>query len=264
MGIPMVAGRPLADTDTAQSAAVIVVNQTLARRYWPGRSAIGGRIAIDVLNSRPAEVVGVVGDVKQDHMDGEEWPTFYVPYPQGPSLAMTLVVRTAGAPLGLASAVTREVRQMDPDQPVANIRTMEEVVNLAVAGARFNTELLASFAGVAFVLAAVGIYGVVSYDVSQRIHEIGIRMALGAQPAEVCRIILRQGGLLAVYGITAGLLGAVVLTRSMRAMLFGVNPTDAWTYVTISILLAVVALGASYLPARRAMSLAPLTALRHE
>jgi ABC-type antimicrobial peptide transport system permease subunit len=177
---------------------------------------------------------------------------------------MTLTVRTAGPPLRLATAVTREVHSLDPDQPVADTRTMEEVVNLSIAGARFNTTLLVSFAGVAFLLAAVGIYGVVSYDVTQRTNEIGIRMAMGAQPAHVRRLIVGQGARMAVYGIVAGLLGASVLTRWMGAMLFGVDPTDAWTFVAISILLAVVAVAASYLPSRRAMSLDPVDALRHE
>src|SRR5664279_1887672 len=264
MGIPLVAGRAPADSDTALSPPVIVVNQTLARRFWPGGSAIGGRLAIDQLGGRVAEIVGVVGDVKPDRINGAEWPTIYVPYAQGPAAAMTLAVRTAGAPLGLASAVTREVRQLDPDQPVADVRTMEEVVNLAVSGARFQTALLASFAGVAFLLAAVGIYGVISYDVSQRTNEIGIRMALGAQPADVQWLILGQGARLAVYGIVAGLLGAGVLTRWMGTMLFGVGPTDVWTYAAVSILLAVVALAASYLPSRRAMVPDPVIALRHE
>jgi ABC-type antimicrobial peptide transport system permease subunit len=160
--------------------------------------------------------------------------------------------------------VIGEVHRLDPEQPVADVRPMEEVVNLAVAGARFQTVLLASFAGVAFLLAAVGIYGVISYDVSQRTNEIGIRMALGAQPEDVRRLILGQGARLAVYGIVAGLLGAGVLTRWMRTMLFGVNPTDAWTYMAVSILLAIVALGASYVPSRRAMVPDPVIALRHE
>jgi predicted permease len=264
MGIPLVAGRSPADSDTALSPPVIVVNQTLARRFWPGASAIGGRLAIDQIGGRVAEIVGVVGDVKPDRMDGAEWPTIYVPYAQGPAAAMTLAVRTVGAPLGLASAVTREVRQLDPDQPVADVRTMEDVVNLAVAGARFQTALLGSFAGAAFLLAAVGIYGVISYDVSRRTNEIGIRMALGAQPADVQWLILGQGARLAVYGIVAGLLGASVLTRWMGTMLFGVGPTDVWTYAAVSILLAVVALGASYVPSRRAMVPDPVIALRHE
>lgn len=264
MGIPLLAGRALADSDTAQSAAVIVVNGTLARRFWPGGSAIGGRIAIDQTAGRVAEIVGVVGDVKPDRIDSEEWPTIYHPYPQALSQAMTLTVRTAAPPMSLAAAVTREVHRLDPDQPVADIRPMQEVVNLAMAGARFNTVLLVSFAGVAFLLAAVGIYGVISYDVSQRTNEIGIRMALGAQPADVRRLIVGQGARLAVYGIVAGLLGASVLTRWMGTMLFGVKPTDVWTYTAISILLAVVALGASFLPSRRAMALDPVVALRHE
>jgi len=264
MGIPLVAGRMLSDSDTAQSTPVIVVNQTLARRFWPGGSAFGGRLAIDQLAGRVSEIVGLVGDVKAERMDGEEWPTFYIPYPQGPATAMTLTVRTAGPPLGLASAVTREVHSLDPDQPVADIRTMEEVVNLSIAGARFNTTLLVSFAGVAFLLAAVGIYGVISYDVSQRTNEIGIRMALGALPADVSHMILVQGGRLAVYGIAAGVLVATVLTRWMGTMLFGVNPTDVWTYAAVSILLALVALGASYVPSRRAMVPDPVIALRHE
>ncbi|MGD0773141.1 MAG: ABC transporter permease [Candidatus Solibacter sp.] len=264
MGIPLLAGRALADSDTALSPPVIVVNQTLARRFWPGASAIGGRLAIDQLAGRVAEIVGVVGDVKPDRMEGGEWPTLYHSYPQAPAAAMTLVVRTAGAPLRLASAVESEVRRLDPDQPVADVRTMEDVVNLAVAGARFQTALLASFAGVAFLLAAVGIYGVISYDVSQRTNEIGIRMALGAQPSDVRRLILGQGARLAVYGIVAGLLGAAVLTRWMGTMLFGVGPTDVWTYAAVSTLLAVVALGASYIPSRRAMVPDPVIALRHE
>jgi putative ABC transport system permease protein len=265
MGIPLVAGRPLSAADTAQSPPVVVVNQTLARRFWPGANPIGSRIAIDqVATGLAAEVVGVVGDVKPDQMNGEDWPTIYGPYALGPSSAMTLVIRTEGPPLSLASAVTREVHLLDPDQPVADVRTMEDVVDLAVAGARFNTALLASFAVIAFLLAAVGIYGVISYDVSQRTNEIGIRMALGAQPRDVRRMILGQGARLAVYGIVAGLMGAGILTRWMGAMLFGVNPTDAGTFAAIAISLSAVALAASYLPSRRAMALEPVAALRHE
>jgi putative ABC transport system permease protein len=264
MGIPLLAGRALADSDTALAPPAIVVNQTMARRFFAGGSAIGGRLAIDQIPGHAAEIVGVVGDVKPDRIDGEEWPTIYYPYAQFPTLAMTLAVRTGAPPLTLASAVTREVHQLDPDQPVADLRPMEEVVDLAVSGARFHTALLMSFAGVAFLLAAVGTYGVISYDVSQRTNEIGIRMALGAQPADVRRLILGQGARLAVYGIVAGLLGAAVLTRWMGTMLFGVQPTDAWTFTVVSILLAVVALAASYLPARRAMVPDPVIALRHE
>ena len=262
MAIPLVAGRLLADSDNQQAPPVIVVNQTLARRFWPGASAIGGRLAIDQSESRIAEIVGVVGDVKPDRIDGEDWPTIYNPYAQVPASWMALTVRTAGPPMALASALIREIHQLDPDQPVAEVRPMEEVVDQSIANARFNTLLLGIFAAVAFVLAAVGIYGVISYDVTERTNEIGIRMALGAQPADVLKLILGQGARLAVYGIAAGLLGAAALTRLMGAMLYGVGATDGWTFAAISVLLALVALAASYLPSRRAMALDPVTALR--
>jgi putative ABC transport system permease protein len=264
MAIPLLAGRTFTDSDNQQAPPAILINQTLARRFWPGTSAIGGHIAIDQNAGRVAEIVGVVGDVKPDRIDGEEWPTIYSPYPQAPVSAMTLTVRTMGTPMALASSLLREIHQLDPDQPVAEVRPMEEVVDQAVAAARFNTQLLGVFACVAFLLAAVGIYGVISYDVTERTNEIGIRMALGAQPADVLKLVMGQGARLAVYGIAAGLLGAAALTRLMGAMLFGVSPTDARTFALISILLAIVALGASYLPSRRAMALDPVTALRHE
>ena len=264
MGIPLVAGRFLTDADTREAPPAILVNQTLARRFWPGMSAIGGRIAVDLIPGRLAEIVGVVGDVKPDRVEGDDWPTIYSPYAQAPVASMTLTVRTAGPPMALASALVREIHQLDPDQPVAEVRPMEEVVDQAVAGARFNAQVLGAFAGAAFLLAAVGIYGVISYDVSERRNEIGIRMALGAQPGDVLKLVLGQGARLAVYGIVAGLAVAAGLTRLMGAMLFGVNPTDAWTFASTSILLAVVALAASYLPSRRAMALDPVTALRHE
>jgi putative ABC transport system permease protein len=264
MAIPLLEGRVLAKSDNQQAPLAIVVNRTLARRYWPGVSAVGGRIAIDQNAGRVSEIVGVVGDVKPERFDGEDWPTIYSPYAQAPVSAMTLAVRAAGPPMGLATALMREIHQLDPDQPVAEVRPMEEVVDQSVATARFNMVLLAVFAGVAFVLAAVGIYGVVSYDVTERTNEIGIRMAMGAQPGAILKLVLGQGARLAVYGIAAGLLGAAALTRLMGAMLFGVTPTDAWTFAAISILLTIVALAASYLPSRRAMALDPVTALRHE
>jgi putative ABC transport system permease protein len=264
MAIPVIAGRTFTDSDNRQSPPAILINQTLARRFWPGASALGGRIAIDQNGGKVAEIVGVVGDVKPARIDGEDWPTIYSPYAQAPMGAMTVTVRTSGAPMALASALLREIHQLDPDQPVAEVRPMEEVVDQAVSGARFNTQLLGVFACVAFLLAAVGIYGVISYDVTERTNEIGIRMALGAQPADVLKLVMGQGARLAVYGIAAGLLGAAALTRLMGAMLFGVSPTDARTFALISFLLVIVALGASYLPSRRAMALDPVTALRHE
>jgi len=264
MGIPLVAGRVFADSDTSQGPPAIVVNQTLARRFWPQGNPVGGRLVVDANNGRVAEIVGVVGDVKPDRMEGQDWPTIYNPYAQVPVPTMSMVVRTSRPPLSLASAVEREVHQLDPDQPVADARSMEDVVDQAIAGARFNTVLLGVFALIAFLLAAVGIYGVISCDVSARTHEIGIRVALGAQPGDVLKLVLGQGARLAGYGIAAGLAAAFVLTRLMAAMLYGVKATDAYTFAAIPVLLGTVALAASYLPSRRALRLDPVTALRHE
>jgi putative ABC transport system permease protein len=188
----------------------------------------------------------------------------YCPYAQNAFRTITMVVRTGLPPGSLARAIEREVHQIDPEQPVADVRPMESVIDRVLAQARFNAVVLAIFAQIAFVLAAVGIYGVVSYDVSQRTGEIGIRLALGAQPRDVLRLILGQGALLAGLGIAAGLAAAFGLTRLMTTMLFGIKPTDAYTFAAISLLLGVVALGASYLPSRRAMGLHPAAALRHE
>jgi putative ABC transport system permease protein len=268
MGIPLVAGRALADSDTSQAPPVIVVNQTLARRFWPNGNPLGGRLVVDANNGRVAEIVGVVGDVKPERIESQDWPTIYSPYPQAPVANMTMVVRTAGPkgtpPLSLVSAVEREVHRLDPDQPVADVRSMEDVVDGAIAGARFNAAFLGVFALIAFGLAAVGIYGVVSRDVSERTHEIGIRVALGAQPADVLKLVLGHGARLAGYGIAAGMVAAFALTRLMAAMLYGVKAADAYTFAAIPLLLGGVALAASYLPSRRALALDPVTALRHE
>jgi putative ABC transport system permease protein len=268
MGIPLVAGRGFADSDNQPAAPVIVVNQTLARRFWREGNPLGGRLVVDT-DGRTAAIVGVVGDIKPDRIEGEDWPTIYDPYPQEPVPTLTLVVRTDGVrtggdPMALASAVEREVHQLDPDQPVADVRPMDAVMDQAVAGARFNTVLLGAFAAIAFMLAAVGIYGVISYDVHERTHEIGIRLALGAQSGNVLKMVVGQGARLAIYGIAAGLGAAWGLTRLMVTMLFDVKPADFYTFAAISVLLGAVALGASYLPSRRAMALDPLTALRHE
>ena len=270
MGIPLLAGRAFTAADTATAPLVAVVNQTLARRFWPGpggtpsrQPAIGGRLLFDPAE-RVIEIVGIVGDVKPDHMDSEVWPTVYTPYPQLPMATMAVVVRTSGPALLLASAVERLVHQLDPDQPVAQVRSMDAVVDRDLASARFNTVVLGLFALVAFALAAVGIYGVISYDVTQRVEEIGIRAALGAQPHDIVRLVLGQGAALAASGIAAGLVAAFAITRVMATMLYGTPSTDALTFAAIALLLGAVALTASYVPARRAMALDPVAALRHQ
>jgi putative ABC transport system permease protein len=236
----------------------------MARRIWPEGSPIGQHVILDSFPGRVAEVVGMTGDVKAEGLEGEDWPTVYTPYAQSPAPIMNLVARTATSPLSLAAAAEREVHRLDPDQPVADPRTMEAVLDRVLAGPRFNAALLAIFADLAFSLAAVGIYGVISCNVSQRTREIGIRAAMGAQPGEVLRLILGQGARLAACGIALGLAASFALTRLMSSLLFEVKTTDAWTFAAMSLLLGAVALLASYLPARRAMAIEPVTALRHE
>jgi putative ABC transport system permease protein len=206
----------------------------------------------------------VVGDVKPETIEGDDWLTLYCPYAQNAFRSMTLVMRSALPPETVLPAAERAIHQLDPDQPVAGARPMAAVVDQAVEGPRFNTVLLAIFAVIAFVLAAVGVYGVVSYDVSQRTGEIGIRLALGALPRDVLRLILSQAAALAGLGIAAGVAAAWVLTRFMATMLYRVAPTDACTFVAIPVLLGAVVLIAGYLPSRRAMALDPAFALRHE
>jgi putative ABC transport system permease protein len=265
MRIPLVAGRFFTEADNRESKPVILVNRTLARQFWPDGSALGSRLVVETTGtSRTAEIVGVVGDVKPENFEGEAWPMIYNPYAQMPISGLSLVIRTDGPPMALAATVSNEIHRIDPEQIVADLRPMASVVDRAVAGARFNTALLVIFAGIAFVLASVGIYGVISYDVTERTNEIGIRVALGALPGDVLRMVLAQAARLAVAGIAIGLAGAFSLTRLMATMLYGVDPSDASTFAVISVLLAAVALAASYLPSRRAMSLEPVAALRHE
>ncbi len=263
MAIPLISGRFFDESDNAQAPLRIIVNQALSRRFWPRANAIGGRLALDP-GGRMAEIVGVVGDVKPDRLDGDDWPTIYSPYPQTTFSTMVMVVRTAVPPGALASSVERAVHQSGPNQPVADMRPMDAVIDQAVSTARFHMLVLAVFAQIAFLLAATGIYGVVAYDVSRRTAEIGIRVSLGAQPRDVLRLILGQCARLAALGISLGLAGAFALTRLMESMLFGVKPADAYTFAAVSLLLGAVALVAGYLPSRHAMALQPAVALRHE
>ncbi len=264
MGIPMVAGRDFTVSDGPQTQMVAIVDQLLARRFSPDSSPVGLRIDLDRPSPRILEIVGVVGDVKPVSVNGEVWPTIYQPYAQQPWQAMQIVLRTARPPFTLAAAVQREIHKLDPDQPVTEVRTLDDVSGSSLGEARFHTFLLAGFAEAAFLLCAVGIYGVIGYDTSQRTREIGIRMALGAQPGDVSRLIVRQGAFLAGAGIVIGLGAALALTRYMASMLYGVEPSDFTTFAAMSVTLGAVAVLASYLPARRAMALDPTVALRHE
>jgi putative ABC transport system permease protein len=219
---------------------------------------------MDTANGRVGEIVGVVGNAKPNKLDSEEWSIIYNPYPQAAAVTMEVAVRTAGRPTALAPAVARVVHELDPEQPLAAVRPMEEILDQALAAPRFNALMLGIFAAIAFVLAAVGIYGVISYDISQRTHEIGIRVALGAESKDVLRLVVGEGARLAGVGIALGVGAALALTRRMADMLYGIQPTDVYTFTAMSLLLGAVALWASYLPSRRAMALEPLAALRHE
>jgi len=262
MGIPLVQGRLFNENEMQEAEPVIVIDQGMARSFWPQGGAVGAHIFLTA-NDKPQEIVGVVGTVKPDRLDGKDWPTIYMPYPQKHDSVMIVAARTANAPLSDARAAVKVVHDLDPQQPVQDVQTMEHVVDASVAGARFDMVALSIFAVIAFVLAAVGIYGVISYDVTARTNEIGIRMALGAQRRDVLNLVMGQGARLAAYGVAIGLVAAFLLTGLMKTMLFGVNPHDFWTFAAISALLAAVALAAAYLPARRALALDPGRALRH-
>ena len=268
MGIPLLQGRVFEEgRDRVDSPCVVVVGETVARRYWPDESPLGKRLS----PGRPTtpedwcQVVGVVKDVRQLDLAAEPKPQMYLTYAQADFFAPRhLVVSTEGDPLALAGTVRKTVWEVDRDQPVSNVNTMEGVLSESIARQRFSTLLLGVFAGVALVLAAVGIYGVMSYSMAQRTREIGIRMALGAQKRDVLKLAVGQGLRLVAIGVGVGLVGAFALTRVMSSLLFGISATDPATLITISLILVAVALLASYIPARRAAKLDPLIALRYE
>jgi putative ABC transport system permease protein len=267
MSIPLLRGRQLAPTDTKSTPNVALVNEELARRYWPGEDPIGKRFTFNEDDEgQPIwrEIVGVIRGVRHTGLEKEPGSQMYIPFGQGATSDMALAVRTASSPESTAAALRAEVLAVDKDQPVSNVATMTEVVSAAVAKQRFTTLLLAIFAGLAALLAGVGIYGVISFSVSQRTHEIGIRMAMGARGSDVLRLIVGESLVVALVGLVVGLAAAFALTRTMASLLFEVNPTDPLTFAGISLLLAAVAALASYLPARRAVRVDPMVVLRYE
>ena len=262
--IPLKAGRAFNDQDNMESVKVAIINETMANKLWPGESAIGKRFHVWRDEKFSREVVGVVGDTKQS-LDEEAFNQVYVPYGQSPTWgSLSIVVRTAGEPTAFAGSVREALRSVDKSLPTYNLKTMDEVVARSAAPRRLPAQLLTAFAGVAMFLAMLGIYGVTSYYVTQRTHEIGIRMALGARMTQILRLVLKQGMVLVVLGIVAGAIGSWFATRLMSSLLFGVRATDSVTFMVIAVLLILVALVACYIPARRATKVDPMVALRYE
>jgi putative ABC transport system permease protein len=266
MGIPLMRGRYFTEQDSADAKLVVIIDETMARIYWPDEDPIGKRLAWTSANGNPswAEIVGLVGAVKHIALDGVVRGQLYIPHNQRPSSAMYLAIRTSVNPTSVVGAVKSAIQRVDKDQPVYNIKTMEEYLASSVANRQFTMLLFGIFGALALVLAAVGLYGVMSYSVTQRTHEIGIRMALGANRSDVMRLVVGQGMLLALAGVGIGLGAAFALTRLMSSLLFGVSATDMMTFAVISVILTGVALAASFVPARRAMKVDPMVALRYE
>ena len=260
--IPLLSGRTFELRDNADAPKVVIINETIAKRHFGSPAeAIGKRLSIWRDEKFMREIVGVVGDTKTGSLTGEGGAQIYVPNAQARENFMGLVIRTAGDPAAFATTLRREVQALDKDQPIYNVRTMDDVVMNSLGTRRVSMQLFAVFAIAALLLAAIGIYGVMAYTVTQRTQEIGIRMALGAQRSDVLGLVVRQGMTLAAIGVVAGLAGAFSLTRVMASLLFNVRPDDPTTYLAISFLLIVVAFLACYLPARRAAKLNPVIAL---
>jgi putative ABC transport system permease protein len=266
MRIPLKRGRDITEADNANARPVILVSESFARRFWPNEDPIGKHVKLTFLPREASEVVGVVGDVRLNGLSvTEPVQSVYHVMAQNPQTTfMSLAVRTGLPPASLISAVTESIHRVDEDEPVVGVQTMEAVVDQSIAQNRLNMILLSAFAGLALLLASIGIYGVQAYAVRQRTREVGIRVAMGAQPAEVFRLIIAQGLRLSATGIVIGLAASFGLTRLMASQLYGLSATDPWTFIGVSIVLLTVALAACFFPARRATRIDPVVALRYE
>jgi putative ABC transport system permease protein len=265
--IPLLRGRFFSEQDRLGSPPVAIVDLELANRYWPGEDAVGKRIAYEEGDDGEpiwTEVVGVVGHIATDALDADPKVQLYRPYSQIGPYGMSLAVRTHGPPSAALGAVRGAVHAVDPNQPIAQVRSLDELLAASVGPRRFSTWLLGLFAAVALLLACVGIYGVMAFDVNRRVQEVGVRMALGARPASVLRLVLGRGVALAAAGIGVGLFAAVALTRLLESQLYGVEPTDPLTFAAVTLLLLGVAALATLLPAWRAARVDPIIAMRAE
>jgi putative ABC transport system permease protein len=265
MEVPLIAGRNFTSLDRYKTQPVAVIDQTLARQYWVNENPIGQQIKFGFgRGTQGVTIIGVAGDIKSDGFEAPSVPHIYVPLGQFAPVNAVVFLRSRGDVQHLGEAVRHEVESVDPNVPVHSISTMDQIIARSVANRRFALELLGIFAAVALLLAAIGIYGVMSYSFSQRTHEVGIRVALGAQRLDILRMALGEGMRIVAIGLVAGLVGAAIVTRVFRSMLFNVAPADPSTYLTVSAVLAAVALFACYIPARRATRVDPLAALREE
>jgi putative ABC transport system permease protein len=271
LGIDLISGRQLTESDDVRAAPVVLINEQLAQRYWPNESPIGKRIIVQRARMGDRtdvsrEVVGVVRTYKHWGLDRRTQSEVYVPYLQTPFPTMALVVRSASSvpPAGLTASVRNEIHSVDKDLPVFNVKTMDQVVSESVVPQRLSTMLLGVFAVSAMMLAGIGIYGIVAYFVTNSSHNIGIRMALGASPRNILKLVVAQGMILTLVGIGIGALAAFAVARLMKGLLVGVSTTDPMVFAGIALLLAIVALMASFIPARRATKVDPLVVLRYE
>jgi putative ABC transport system permease protein len=264
MGIPLQRGRDFSAQDGANAPLAAIINETFARRYFADEDPLGKRMSFRGANGPWTEIVGVVRDSKYRTLGENPRPSAFVPLAQNHETGMTLHVRTSSNPLALAGSVRREVQALDPNLAVTDLQTLSDVVTASLFAARMGAVLLAIFGFLALVLAAIGLYGVMSYAVSRRTREIGIRMALGAGKGMVLRLVLREGLVLVGTGVAAGLIVAAAANRLLTSLLYGVSPLDATTFAAIPLVLVLVALLASYLPARRAARVDPIIALRYE
>ena len=266
VGVPLLKGRWFTPEDTAKSTPVILINETAARRWWPNQNPLGKRIKQGFPQDKGSfeEIVGVVGDLREDAPDQAQWPEVFIPEAQNTMPSFTLLVRTGTEPMAMSGSVEGVIHSLDPDQPVYHVKAMTGYLAESLARRKFSTLLLGIFGALALLLASVGIYGVMAYSVAQRTHEIGIRVALGAQRHDVLGLVVAHGLRLALAGIAIGLAAAWMLTRLLASLLFGVTPRDPVTFVCVVGLLAGVALLACYVPARRAMRVDPMVALRYE
>jgi len=269
MGVPLLRGRLLNNFDRSDSAPVVVINQTMAQTFWPGEDPVGQKISVPSLADNPTppvkcEIVGIVADTHQAGPERPPMPEYYRPHAQEPIGSMAFVVRTAADPISSVKSIEIAIWQANKLIPFYEISTMKSLLETSWANRRFTLLMLAGFAALALTLAAVGIYGIVSYSTAQRTHEIGIRVALGAQRRDVLGMVLGQGMRLVLIGLAAGAAAAVVAARMLASLLFGVGVLDPATFLLVAALLTGVALLACYVPARRAMRVDPMVALRYE